>query len=38
MKHDVDYETGLLKGELVGEEELEHRKKSQMVREMTVCA
>jgi hypothetical protein len=31
VRHDVDQATGLLKAELVGEEELEHRKKTQMV-------
>jgi hypothetical protein len=31
VRHDVDQATGLLKAELVSEEELEHRKKTQMV-------
>jgi hypothetical protein len=37
VRHDVDQATGLLKAELVGEEELEHRKKTQMVSCRVLC-
>jgi hypothetical protein len=38
VRHEVDEETGLLKGTLTGEEELEHCKKSQMVSARTSTA